>query len=106
MYLGYGNFSAFIHLTAKRPSAVLALGAAILLGSYLYQAKHSKAQSPQVSAKHQSNASHRTFVQAESEGDGDVEFQRLALATNCTPEERQSRTDMQPATRARQSCSR
>ena len=40
MYLGYGNSSALIHLIAKRPSLVFALGLVVVGGSYLYAAEH------------------------------------------------------------------
>jgi hypothetical protein len=40
MYLGYGNCSALIHLIAKRPWLVSALGLVVVGGSYLYAAEH------------------------------------------------------------------
>jgi hypothetical protein len=39
MFLGFGSWSALIHLAAKRPSVVLVLGVAILAGNYLCAAE-------------------------------------------------------------------
>ena len=44
MYLGYGDWSALIHLMAKRPSLVLTLGVAIVAGNYLYAAERRNIQ--------------------------------------------------------------
>ena len=44
MYLSYGDWSALIHLMAKRPSLVLALAAAIVAGNYLYAAERRNVQ--------------------------------------------------------------